>query len=195
HTNKENMQKVLQKVGCLIENPGLNENMTAIENLALHRIIRGNKEKHKDCQLLDFVGLGDTEDKKVKDFSLGMAQRLGIAVSLLGDPELLILDEPINGLDPLGVVEIRNLIQKLCEEQGFTILISSHNLAELYQIATDYIIIDNGKIKKTISLEDLEKECQRYFSIKTKQIEELTNVLEEKLRTGNYQIMDDGTIR
>lgn len=193
--SRKDIQGVLSKVGCLIEYPSLNENMTAKENIELHKIIRGIKDPNIDQEILELVGLGDTGKKKTKDFSLGMRQRLGIGVSLLGNPELLILDEPINGLDPLGVVEIRNLIKKLCDERGITILISSHNLAELYQTATNYIIIDRGEIKKTITLEELELECQHYFSIKTKQTSQLIEVLEGKLNTKNYKVADDGTIK
>lgn len=194
-SNKRDIQKVLKKVGCLIEYPRLNENMTAKENLELHKIMRGIRNKSLENELLELVGLGDTGKKKTKDFSLGMRQRLGIAVAMLGNPELLILDEPINGLDPLGVVEIRNLIKKLCEERGITILISSHNLPELYQTATNYIIIDRGEVRKIMRLDELEDECQHYYIIKTKQVNKLLSVLGEKLKTKNYKVMDDGTVR
>ena len=156
------------RVGTLIEAPSLNGTMTAVENLKFYRMLCGEvKEQRSDEELLAMVGLEGVGKKKVKDFSLGMRQRLGIAVALLGNPEFVMLDEPVNGLDPVGVVEIRNLIKKLSEEQGMTILISSHNLPELYQTATDFIIIDKGQVKKEITQEELEKEekesLEEYF--------------------------------
>lgn len=120
-----------------------------------------------DDNILALVGLDNTGRQKVKDFSLGMRQRLGIAIALLENPDFVMLDEPVNGLDPVGVVEIRNLIRRLNEEKGMTFLISSHNLPELYKTATDFIIIDKGIIKKEISHEDLEREAagslEEYF--------------------------------
>lgn len=156
------------RIGTLIEAPSLNGSMTAVENLKFYRILCGeNTQQLSDGELLSMVGLDGVGKKKVKDFSLGMRQRLGIAVALLGVPELVLLDEPVNGLDPVGVVEIRSLIKKLNEKYGMTILISSHNLPELYQTATDYIIIDKGCVKKEITQEELEKEekgsLEEYF--------------------------------
>ena len=120
-----------------------------------------------DDNILALVGLDNTGRQKVKDFSLGMRQRLGIAIALLENPDFVMLDEPVNGLDSVGVVEIRNLIRRLNEEKGMTFLISSHNLPELYKTATDFIIIDKGIIKKEISHEDLEREAagslEEYF--------------------------------
>lgn len=156
------------RIGTLIEAPSLNGSMTAVENLKFYRMLCGEaSQKSSDEELLALVGLEGVGKKKVKDFSLGMRQRLGIAVALLGNPPFVMLDEPVNGLDPVGVVEIRKLIKKLNEEQGMTILISSHNLPELYQTATDFIIIDKGCVKKEISQEELEKEekesLEEYF--------------------------------
>ncbi len=189
------MVKQLKKIGCLIEYPSLNGNMTAMENLELHRIMRGIKDKEAGSKLLKMVGLDNTGKKKVKDFSLGMRQRLGIAVALLGKPELLILDEPVNGLDPLGVVEIRNLIKELCEKHGITILISSHNLPELYQTATDYIIIDKGEVKAAMTLDELEQQCQKYYTIKCEENDKLVDILRNELKTDKFKVMEDGTIR
>lgn len=195
HSGNREMQAELKRIGCLIEYPSLNGNMTAGENLKLHRIIRGIPDTSLDQELLELVGLQDTGKKKVKDFSLGMRQRLGIAVALLGSPELLILDEPVNGLDPIGVVEIRNLIRKMCEERHMTILISSHNLPELYQTATDYIIIDHGKVKKTLTLEELEECCQHHIRIACSNPEVLCEVLENKLNTSKYKVMPDKSVK
>lgn len=162
------IKKASENIGTMIEAPALNGSMTAKENLKFYRML--SKEKcttFSDEELLELVGLTNVEKKKVKDFSLGMRQRLGIAAALLGNPDFLMLDEPVNGLDPIGVIEIRKLIKKLNEERNMTILISSHNLAELFQTATDYIIIDKGVVRKEISQEQLEKEnngnLEEYF--------------------------------
>lgn len=184
-----------RRLGCLIEAPGLVLNLTAKQNLRLHRIMHGIADSDIEDKLLTTVGLENAGKKKTKDFSLGMKQRLGIAISLLTNPELIILDEPINGLDPIGVVEIRKLIKKLCDEKGITILISSHNLPELYQCATNYIIIDNGEIKQEISLEELEEKCRHYFLIETADKEKLVTVLESKLKTNNFKVMPNGSVQ
>lgn len=188
--------KQLSKIGTLIEYPSLNGRMTAKQNIKLVKIMRGIKDKSVDDELLEMVGLGSVDPKKkVKDFSLGMRQRLGIAIAMLTNPELLILDEPVNGLDPVGVVEIRNLIKKLNQEKNITVLISSHNLPELYQTATDYIIIDKGVIKQTLTLDELEKKCEHYLSITCDDPDKAIKVIENKLGTKKYKRMQDGSIR
>ncbi len=183
------------RIGCLIEAPGLVLNLTAKQNLHLHRIMHGIAGGDIEDRLLETVGLSNTGKKKAKNFSLGMKQRLGVAIALLTNPELVILDEPINGLDPIGVVEIRELIKRLCHEHGMTILISSHNLPELYQCATDYIIIDRGEIKQEISLEELEEKCRHYLLIETDDREKLATVLESELGTTNFKVMPDGSVQ
>lgn len=195
HTGENALQKERKRLGCMIEYPSLTPNMTAKENLKLHRIMRGIPNKELEDELLALVGLSDTGKKKAKNFSLGMKQRLGIAIALLGNPEFLILDEPINGLDPVGVVEIRNMLKKLCEERQITILISSHNLPELYQTATDYIIIHKGEIKQTLTLAELEERSKHHILISCDQPEKLVNVLEMKLNTTNYKVMPDKTVK
>ena len=189
------ISKERSRLGCLIESPGLVLNLTAKQNLHLHRIMHGIADADVEDKLLATVGLANTGKKKAKDFSLGMKQRLGIAIALLTNPELVILDEPINGLDPIGVVEIRELIKKLCDENGMTILISSHNLPELYQCATDYIIIDHGEIKEQITLEELEEKCRHYLQIETPDTPKLAEVLESKLGTTNFKVMPDGSVQ
>lgn len=124
-----------------------------------------------------------------------MKQRLGIAISLINNPELLILDEPINGLDPLGVKEVRNLLIKLCEERHITILISSHNLPELFQVATDYIIIHDGEIKQTLTLEQLENRCRKHILIECEEPEKLLSILETEFNTTNFKVLPDKTIK
>ena len=189
------LQEQRKRMGCMIEYPSFIPYMTAQENLTYHRILRGEPSKTIVSELLKTVGLDNTGKKKAKNFSLGMKQRMGIAIALLGDPELLILDEPINGLDPIGVVEIRNLLTRLCEERQMTILISSHNLPELYQMATNYIIIHEGKIKQSLTLEELEENCKHYILIGCDQPEKLVSILEMQLGTTNYKVMSDKTIK
>ena len=179
----------------MIEAPAINTSMSAKENLHLHRIIKGIPNEELEQELLALVGLQNTGKKKARNFSLGMKQRLGIALSLIGSPELLILDEPINGLDPVGIVDMRNLLQTLCAEKNITILLSSHNLSQLYQVATDYIIIDHGRIIETITLSELEEQCKQYVLLRTNQPELLVSTLEKELHTQKYLVMPDKSIR
>lgn len=188
-------QRELRRIGALIENPSMDRKLTAKENLTVHRMMRGIPDKNVEQELLETVGLQDVGKKKVKDFSLGMRQRLGIAIALLASPELLILDEPTNGLDPVGVVEIRNLIKRLSEDRKITVLISSHNLPELYQTATDYIIIDKGMIKKELSLSELEGKCQHYIQVECDEPEKLVTIIQTKLKTEEFKVMQDKSIR
>lgn len=195
HSNEREIQKELRRIGSLIEYPSLNGNMNAKDNMKLHRIIRGIPNEELDSELLETVGLKGVGKKKVKDFSLGMRQRLGIAIALISNPELLILDEPVNGLDPVGVVEIRNLIKKLNEERHITILISSHNLPELYEVSTDYIILHKGEVKKILSADELSENCKHHIKIQCNKPELLASVIEEKLKTTNYRVMPDKSIK
>lgn len=195
HTGDKSLQLERKRIGCMIEYPGLVPNMTAKEFLRYRRLSRGIPDKELEVELLKRIGLAETGKKKIKHFSLGMKQRLGIANALLGNPEFLMLDEPINGLDPIGIVEIRSLIKKLCEELNITILISSHNLPELYQTATDYIIIHQGKIKQEITLEALEGQCKHHIHIGCNEPEKLVSILEMKLHTKNYQVMPDKSVK
>jgi ABC-2 type transport system ATP-binding protein len=194
-TEEKDIRDARKKIGCMIEYPSLVGSMTAKENIHLHRILKGIPNAEKESELLKAVGLEDTGKKKVKDFSLGMKQRLGIANTMICNPEFLILDEPINGLDPIGVVEIRHLLKKLCEEHNITILISSHNLPELYQLATDYIIVHKGCIKETITLQELEEKCRQHLAIKCNNTGGLVTVLEQKLHTDKFRVLEDGTVQ
>ena len=195
---KENPVKIQQerkRMGCIIEEPGLIPTMTGKENLNYHRILRGIPDTSSIDIVLKRVGLSDSKNRKVKDYSLGMRQRLGIAIALLGNPELLILDEPINGLDPVGVVEIRRLICELSQEYHLTILISSHNLPELYHTATDYIILHEGRIKKELSMEELDNQCRHHIRMKCDDVERMTTVMEHQLNTTNYIVLPDHTVK
>ena len=167
-----------RKMGYLVENPILSMNDTAQGNLRMQQLLYGHSDEAKIRKVLERVGLGDVGKKRVKDFSLGMRQRLGIAMALINDPEILILDEPVNGLDPMGMVAVRELLKSLCTEDGITIVISSHILAELYQLVTDYIIISHGEIIEQISKEELDRKCSSYIVIETEQTESAVEVLE-----------------
>ena len=178
-SDSKGLQKARKKMGCLVERPILMLNESAFYNLKMQQMLFGQNDDEKINKLLDRVGLGDVKQKKVKDFSLGMKQRLGIAISLINNPELIILDEPVNGLDPMGMVEVRKLLISLCEDDGITIIISSHILAELYQLVTDYIIISNGKIIDTLSKEQLDDRCSSYVVIETESQDKAIEVLSQ----------------
>ncbi|WP_346834873.1 ABC transporter ATP-binding protein [Paenibacillus polymyxa] len=157
---------IFSKIGTIIETPGLYENLSARDNLRICCTYMGVKDDGRIERTLTTVGLEHTGKKKFKDFSLGMKQRLGIARALVHDPELLILDEPTNGLDPSGIKEIRQLLKKLCEEDGKTILISSHILSEIQQLATHIGIIHNGKLLAEDRLSQLEEGFEQYTDLK-----------------------------
>ena len=193
-SSQKDLEESGKRIGTLIETPALAGGMSAKENMHLQCLMKGLPNYEVEDELLALVGLADTGKKKVRNFSLGMKQRLGIATTLIGNPELLMLDEPVNGLDPAGVIEVRNLIKKLREFENKTILISSHNLPELYQVATDYIIIHNGEIKEVISHEELDEKCKCYISLESTDTEHLAAVLEGKLHTENFRVMPDKSI-
>ena len=153
-------------VGVLIESPGIYQNMSARENLKLKCIAMGCDNKEYIDELLKTVGLENTGKKNAGSFSLGMRQRLGIALALVGDPKIIVLDEPINGLDPQGIAEVRNTLEKLKEEKGITIMISSHILDELGKIADTYGIIHEGRLVDEFSNDDLSERCGQYVKIK-----------------------------
>ena len=155
---KSNDAAVRQHMGMLIEKPGIYEHMTALQNLRFFSLLFGIQSQDYN-RILEMVGLQNAGKKKARQFSLGMKQRLGIAISLLGNPDFLILDEPINGLDPEGVYEMRKMLETLNREQGTTIMIASHILSELYKLATDYAIIDGGCLIDEFSKETLESAC------------------------------------
>lgn len=171
--------KVRRRMGAVVETPSVYVDMTAEENLKEQYRILGMPSFDGIPELLDLVGLGNTGKKKVKNFSLGMKQRLGIAVALCGEPDFLVLDEPINGLDPQGIVEVRELILKLNREQQITFLISSHILDELSRIATYYGFIDSGTIVKEISARELENVCRKRISLKVTDTKALCRVLDQ----------------
>lgn len=183
--------KARRKMGAVVETPSLFPDVTARENLMHQFRLLGLPSYEQVDELLSFVGLADTGKKKVKDFSLGMRQRLGIAIALCGDPDFLILDEPINGLDPQGIVEVRELILKLNRERKITVLISSHILDELSKLATHYGFIDKGTIVKEMSAEQLEEVCRKCVRVNFTDAKAFARVM---VRLGmEYKMIDDNT--
>lgn len=184
-----------KRIGAIIETPGLYENKTVYENIHINRIQKGIPGE--DCieKVLDMVGLNDKRDKKVKTLSLGTKQILGIAMALLGEPEFLILDEPINGLDPIRIIEIRELLKKLNEEYGVTMLISSHILGELYHIANHYGIIHKGKLIEEITIDELNDRCKKFIHIKVNNAANAAVILNKKLNTLNYNVLPGNVIK
>ena len=194
--NEENeLNKARTMVGSLIESPSLYTNMTARENLEVSRLVRNIPGKKCIDEVLELVGLKDVEKKKVKNFSLGMRQRLGIANALMGNPKLLILDEPINGLDPMGIVEIRELLKKINKEKDMTILISSHILSELSELATTYGIISNGKLIEEITAKQLSEKCRQYIDLKVDNTARAVILLERELGISDYEVLEDSNIK
>lgn len=185
----KDLQKVRSRVWCLIEAPGLYGNMSAYDNLNIKCKLTGIKKKGYIEELLKTVGLDTVGEKKTKHYSLGMKQRLGIALALVGEPDLLILDEPINGLDPQGIVEVRETIQKLAKERGMTICISSHILEELSKIATDYGIIHNGCLVQELTREELMKKCSERIELTLDNPKQAVPVLDD-MGFSNYQVID-----
>ncbi|AGX02786.1 ABC-type multidrug transport system, ATPase component [Bacillus sp. NRRL B-14911] len=194
-SNERDIIEARKRIGTIIEGPALYPQMTAKENLEAHRLLKGIPGKECIGKTLKLVGLQDTGKKKAKNFSLGMKQRLGLAIALLGDPEFLILDEPINGLDPMGVVEIRELLKKLNREYGITILISSHILSELHLLATHYGIIHKGELLEQLSAKELQEKCRQYLHIKVDDPSKAATIIESRLSAPDFEVMPDGTIK
>ena len=182
---RSNLDKQRKRIGSLIESPGIYKGCTAFENMKRFSILYGGTDEDIHS-LLKFVGLENTGKMKVGHFSLGMKQRLGIALSLLGNPEILILDEPINGLDPSGIKEIRDIIIKLNKERGVTFLISSHLLDELGKIATRYGILSDGQLVDEISADELQERCKTCLIIEADDLNKAQEVLNKANLLGNY---------
>lgn len=178
-----------RRMGAVVESPAIYPDMTAEENLRQQALVLGLPSDGGAKALLQLVGLGDTGRKKAKNFSLGMRQRLGIAIALTGSPELLVLDEPVNGLDPQGIIEMRELILKLNREQGITVLISSHILDELSRLATHYGFIDGGRMVKEMSAGELEARCRKCMRLDVSDTRALARVLDRQ--KAEYRIVDD----
>lgn len=183
-----------KRVGSLIEYPAFYPNLSAYDNLKYYTIQRGIVDKNQINKVLELVNLTGIGKKKVKTFSLGMKQRLGIALAILNSPDFVILDEPINGLDPIGISELRDTFKKL-SDNGITLLISSHILSELYLLANEFGFLENGKLIKELSKEELDLECSKCLVIKTDDSKKVSVLLEKELNTNNYKVINNEEIR
>jgi len=182
------------RMGCIVEMPALYPNLTAAQNLEYYRIQRGIPDKAVVQKSLELVSLTDTGKKKFKNFSLGMKQRLGLALSVLNSPDFIMLDEPINGLDPMGIIEMRDLMKRF-NEQGITILISSHILSELSQVATKYAVIHQGRLVKSLTQEQLREECKRALAVTVDDSAKAAVILETELGIRSYKQVGANELR
>lgn len=183
-----------KRVGSLIEYPAFYPNLSAYDNLKYYTIQRDIVDKNQINKVLELLNLTGTGKKKVKTFSLGMKQRLGIALAILNSPDFVILDEPINGLDPIDISELRDTFKKL-SDNGITLLISSHILSELYLLANEFGFLENGKLIKELSKEELDLECSKCLVIKTDDSKKVSVLLEKELNTNNYKVINNEEIR
>lgn len=186
----KDLNKQRSRIGSLIEAPGLYKNASAYDNMKLFSLLYGGTDKEIK-KILSLVGLGKVGSRKAGNFSLGMRQRLGIAIALLGNPELLILDEPINGLDPAGIKEIRDIIVRLNKERGVTFLISSHLLDELAKITTTYGIVNDGRLVEEIAADKLMERCKQNLHIKVSDVVKAVSVLKAEGLLDRYDVTDD----
>ncbi|NMB63487.1 MAG: ATP-binding cassette domain-containing protein [Spirochaetes bacterium] len=192
---KGNEKQIYPRIGAIIETPGFYPNLTGTENLKIFAKLRGMTRKDGVKHALDVVGLPYNDKKLFSKYSLGMKQRLGVANAIMHEPELLILDEPTNGLDPIGIAEVRKFIKNLCEEKGITLLISSHILTEIEQLADTIGIIHNGILLEEIRYKDLQKKNRKYILLKGPSSSKATRILEQKFSMFDYDVEDDMTIR
>lgn len=192
-THGEGYMKQLTRTGSVIETPVANNELTARQNLKYYCKVKGIVNRNAVDEALDFVGLSDTKNKKFKNFSLGMRQKLGLAIALLNQPDFLILDEPINGLDPIAIVEFRNLLIRLNQTRQITILISSHILGELYQMVTKFGILNHGKIIKELTKEEFEIQSREFIQLDVDQPQLATTVL-DRLGIHQFKVVGDHEI-
>lgn len=191
----KNQKQTYQRIGSIIETPGFYENLTGKENLSILAKLRGIHRRDAIEYALSTVGLDNDQKKIFRDYSLGMKQRLGIAAAIMHEPEVLILDEPINGLDPIGIHEIRNYLTALCKEKGVTILISSHILSEIEQLADTIGVMHDGKLIEEVSISDLHKRNRRYVEFEISDEKKATLLLEEQLSLYDYSVNSNGNLR
>lgn len=188
-------KRIYPRIGAIIETPGFYPNLTGTENLEIFARLRGTAQPNAVKEALEVVGLPYKDKKAFGKYSLGMKQRLGIANAILHDPELLILDEPINGLDPIGIAEVREFIRNLSKVRGKSILISSHILSEIALLADDIGIIDRGVLLEENSMAELEKKNRKYIVLQVSDVSNASLVLEQQFGIRDYELVEDGTIR
>ncbi|WP_139650631.1 ABC transporter ATP-binding protein [Raoultibacter phocaeensis] len=194
HTQSE-LERQRSRIGAIIEQPGFFPNLSVEKNLEYYRIQKGVPGKQAVSELLELMKLTYAKKRSCKNLSMGMKQRLGLAMALLGEPEVLVLDEPTSGLDPSGIVEMRELLRKLNREKGITIVLSSHNLAELEQLATTYAFVSHGRILEQVSAERLAARCADCIDIGVSDAERYTVLLEKTFGQVRYQVLPDATVR
>lgn len=192
---KGHEKRIYPRIGAIIETPGFYPNLTGTENLEIFAKLRGTPQPNAVKNALEVVGLPYKDKKLFSKYSLGMKQRLGIANAILHDPELLILDEPTNGLDPIGIAEVRNFIKNLSVERGKTILISSHILSEISLLADDIGIIDHGILLEESSMEELEKKNRKYIQLQVSDIPKASLILERQFHVTDYAVQDEHNLR
>ena len=192
---KGQWKKVFPRIGAIIEKPGFYPNLTGTENLEIFARLRGTPGPNAVKNALEVVGLPYKDKKTFGKYSLGMKQRLGIANAILHDPELLILDEPTNGLDPIGIAEVRDFIKLLCAEHGKTVLISSHILSEMALLADDIGIIDEGVLLEENTMAELNKKNRKYFLLQVSDVSKAAIILERQFNQKDYSIQDEQTLR
>lgn len=190
-----NEKKILPRIGCLIESPGFYPNLTGTENLKIFARLRGIPAKNAIKSALEVVGLPYNDKKLFSQYSLGMKQRLAIALAIMHDPELLILDEPINGLDPIGIAEVRDFIRELCDVRGKTILISSHILSEISLLADDIGIIDHGVLLEEESIAELEQKNSKYIHFVVSDAAQASRIIEKDFNIRNFAVENDHSLR
>lgn len=190
-----NEKTIYPRIGAMIEHPGFYPNLTGTENLEIFAKLRGTASNHAVKHALELVGLPYKDKKTFGKYSLGMKQRLGIANAILHDPELLILDEPTNGLDPIGIAEMRNFMKTLSTQQGKTILISSHILSEIALLADDVGILDQGVLLEESSMEELKKRNAKYILLEVSDIPKTLLILERNFQVQDYSVQDEHTLR
>lgn len=188
-------KRIYPRIGAIIETPGFYPNLTGTENLEIFAKLRGTAAPNAVKTALEVVGLPYKDKKLFSKYSLGMKQRLGIANAILHDPELLILDEPTNGLDPIGIAEVRNFIKDLSTERGKTILISSHILSEIELLADDIGIIDHGVLLEESSMDELQRKNSKYILLQVSEIPKALLILERQFGIKDYSVQDEHTLR
>lgn len=193
--NGDSAQYEKRRIGCLIENPAFFGSLTAYQNLKYYALQKGIADSKQIDEALALVNLSEVKNKKFRKFSLGMKQRLGIALAVMDNPDLIILDEPINGLDPIGISELRDTFKKLSRERGVTLIISSHILSELYMVANRFLFIEKGRVLKEITKEELDLECMRCYVVKTDDVKRAAAVIEQQLGITNYKVIDNEELR
>ncbi len=188
-------QSEKRRIGCLIENPAFFGNLTAYQNLKYYCYQKGITDMEQIDKVLALVNLSDVKNKKFRKFSLGMKQRLGIAFALLDSPDLIILDEPINGLDPIGISELRETFHRLNRENNITFIISSHILSELYAVANRFLFIDKGKVLKEVTKQELDLECSRCLVVRTNDTKKTAMLIESRQGIEDYKIINSEEVR